>query len=90
MHVKDLKRKNTISFGTIVWFVLGLIIPFWLISLPICWYFALRCYRSGISEVDVLKVTKDEKLNKLALLLASGKISEEQFQSKKAEILLDV
>ncbi|MBR0868807.1 DUF4339 domain-containing protein [Bradyrhizobium tropiciagri] len=36
---------GSFKFGTFVWVVLGLCIPMWPISLPICWFFAYRSYK---------------------------------------------
>ncbi|WP_439530808.1 hypothetical protein [Pannonibacter sp.] len=43
---------NTFKFGTFLWLLAGVIIPFWPISLPICWFFAYRSYRSGTTLAD--------------------------------------
>lgn len=44
--------ENTFKFGTFLWLLAGLIIPFWPISLPVCWFMAYRSYRSGTSLAD--------------------------------------
>lgn len=36
---------GSFKFGTFVWIVVGLIVPLWPISLPICWFFAYRSYK---------------------------------------------
>ncbi len=39
-------RPNEVKFVTVILIVLGLIVPFWPISLPGFWYLAYRSYRS--------------------------------------------
>jgi hypothetical protein len=39
-------RPNEVKFTTIIFIVLGLIVPFWPISLPSFWYLAYRSYRT--------------------------------------------
>ena len=44
---QPVKRPNSFTFKAVVFFVLGLIVPFWPISLPIFWYLAYKSYKSG-------------------------------------------
>ena len=39
--------RDTIKFGTVVWLILGLIVPLWPVSLPLCWWNAYRSYKRG-------------------------------------------
>ena len=41
------EQANSIKFFTITFIILGLIIPFWPISLPLFWYLAYRSYKKG-------------------------------------------
>ena len=40
-------KEGTFTFKVIILFTLGLIIPFWPISLPIFWYLAWKSYKTG-------------------------------------------
>lgn len=42
-------RANTVKFSTCILFILGLILPAWPITLPICWIVAYLTYRSELS-----------------------------------------
>ncbi len=41
------KQPNSFTFKAVVFFVLGLIVPLWPISLPLFWYLAYKSYKSG-------------------------------------------
>ncbi len=41
------KQSNSFTFKAVVFFVLGLIVPLWPISLPLFWYLAYKSYKSG-------------------------------------------
>ena len=41
------KQVNSFTFKAVVFFVLGLIVPLWPISLPFFWYLAWQSYKSG-------------------------------------------
>ncbi|MDA8273005.1 MAG: SHOCT domain-containing protein [Deltaproteobacteria bacterium] len=41
------KQPNSFTFKAVVFFVLGLIVPLWPISLPFLWYLAYKSYKSG-------------------------------------------
>lgn len=41
------ETANTFKFGTFLWFIAGLLIPLWPISLPVCWFMAYKSYKSG-------------------------------------------
>jgi hypothetical protein len=40
-------RPETFTFKVVVFFVLGLIVPLWPISLPLFWYLAWKSYKTG-------------------------------------------
>lgn len=67
-------KKDTFKFGTFMWFVAGMIVPLWPISLPLCWYMAYRSYKSGDDTADKLAALKNAQD-----LKQSGAISEEEF-----------
>ncbi len=48
-----------VKLSTIVWAVLGLIIPLWPISLPVCWYFAYRSYKTPSVHTTILRQVSD-------------------------------
>lgn len=41
------KQPNSFTFKAVVFFVLGLIVPLWPISLPLFWYLAWKSYKTG-------------------------------------------
>lgn len=41
------EKANTFKFSTIVYLVLGLILPLWPITLPLFWFLAYRSYKRG-------------------------------------------
>lgn len=43
--VRAKSKANSFKFDTVVWLIAGLLIPFWPISLPFCWYMAYRSYK---------------------------------------------
>lgn len=96
-------NEDSIKFSTVVFFVLGLIIPFWIITLPLCWFIAYRTFKSGdgtpINKAEAesnkqsifaRKTSPDSKfenIEKLKLLLDSGALTEEEYKVEKAKIL---
>ncbi len=40
-------KEGTFTFKVIMLFALGLIVPFWPISLPVFWYLAWKSYKTG-------------------------------------------
>ncbi|MBK9990655.1 MAG: hypothetical protein IPP19_07990 [Verrucomicrobia bacterium] len=48
------EKANTVKFSTLMLLILGLFIPLWPISLPVCWYFAYKSYKrgEGIAGID--------------------------------------
>ncbi|MHB1681003.1 MAG: SHOCT domain-containing protein [bacterium] len=44
---KNDKQPNSFTFKVVVFFVLGLIVPLWPISLPLFWYLAWKSYKAG-------------------------------------------
>lgn len=84
-HKKQMSKgkANTFKFSTIVFLILGLIIPLWPISLPIFWYLAYKSYSSGIVKEDHTSTGNLDELKKLKELLDLGVISQEEFDAKK-------
>lgn len=94
-------NEDTVKISTIVFFVLGLIIPLWVITLPICWFLAYRSFKSGdgspVSKPQVALQreivieeqgpSKFDNIEKLKSLLDSGALTEEEFLSEKSKIL---
>ena len=76
------EEENTMKFSTVAWFLLGLIIPFWPVSLPVCWWLAYRSYTRGNPRA----VSIDE-LYKANELLKAGAITPEEFDRLKRRTL---
>lgn len=72
------EEKNTIKFSTVIWLILGLIIPFWPISLPLCWWAAHRSYKRGATRAASM-----DELHKANELLKAGAITPEEFARLK-------
>ena len=79
-----MKQANTFSFATIIFLVLGLIVPLWPISLPLFWFLAYRSYKNGSAPQSVLSLTD---LKNAQDLLDEGTITQEEFDRIKANIL---
>ena len=76
------KQPDTVDFKTIVYMFLGIIVPFWPISLPWFWYLAYRTYKKGDTPMRSLADLKEAEG-----LLESGTITQEQFERIKADVL---
>lgn len=76
------EQKNTIKFSTILYLILGLIVPLWPISLPLFWYFAYRSYKSG-AAVDLGQVSSISDLKQAQELFEAGVISAEELAEVK-------
>ena len=73
-------QKESFKFGTLLWFIAGLVVPLWPISLPFCWYMAYRSYKSGDDTSDKLAALKNAQD-----LHDAGAISAEDFQKIKEQ-----
>lgn len=71
-------EMNTFKVSTIMLMLLGIIIPFWPLSLPLFWWLAYRSYKKG--EPAELSITE---LHAAKELLESGAISEEEYDRVK-------
>lgn len=41
---------GSFKFGTFLWIVLGLFVPLWPITLPLCWFMAYRSYKKPAGQ----------------------------------------
>lgn len=41
---------GSFKFSTLLWFIAGLFVPLWPISLPICWYMAYKSYKAPSTQ----------------------------------------
>lgn len=76
------EQANSIKFSTIIFIILGLIVPLWPITLPLFWWLAYRSYKKGYGDSPSLGDLKSAKD-----LLESGAISQKEFESIKAKTL---
>lgn len=76
------EQANTIKFSTIILIVLGIIIPLWPITLPICWWMAYKSYKKGGEAGHSLTDLKNAKD-----LLETGAINQKEFDAIKAKAL---
>ena len=82
------KQANSFTFSTIVFIILGLIVPIWPISLPFFWYLAYRSYKRGDATPLVSSPASSlADLKAAQELLDGGTISQEEFDRIKAGIL---
>lgn len=73
------KQANTIDFKTIIFVILGLILPFWPVSLPLFWFLAYRAYRKGEAPGTSLADLADAQR-----LLDAGTITQAEFDEIRA------
>lgn len=86
---------NTFKFRTLVFIVLAIIIPLWLITLPLFLYLAYKSYAAGRPQVQGAEQPKPSnaqqhvasEIEALHKLLVSGALSEEEFQTQKDRLL---
>jgi hypothetical protein len=74
--------ENTFKFTTVLFLIIGLILPLWPITLPLFFWLAYRSYKNGVPEkppLSELKLAKD--------LLESGAITQEEYDVIKQKIL---
>lgn len=76
------KQPDSIDFKTIVFLLLGVIVPLWPISLPLFWYLAYRAYKRGDGPKRSLA-----DLREAEQLFQSGTITKEEFDRIKADTL---
>jgi cell division septal protein FtsQ len=84
--------QNTFKFRTVIFLILGLIIPLWLITLPLFWFFAYKSYKDGVpvNTIDTSsKITYSnlDELKKLKELLDSGVLNQEEYDTEKKHLL---
>jgi len=94
LETSSLRMAYTFKFSTVVWLLLGLIVPFWIITLPLFWFFAYLSYSSGVNPNLIPKSpaiepapTNLDELKKLKQLLDSGAITNEEFENEKKALL---
>jgi len=94
-------NRETIKLPTVIFFTLGLIVPLWIVTLPLFWFLAYRDYKSPkgkplFNTIDSLASSPAPKqtasqhyasLDKLAELKEKGILNEEEFSAEKAKIL---
>lgn len=76
------EQANTIKFSTVIFIILGIIIPIWPITLPIFWWLAYKSYKKGSEAGHSLADLKSAKE-----LLETGAISQKEFDAIKAKTL---
>lgn len=77
------EQANTIKFSTVIFIILGIIIPMWPITLPVFWWLAYKSYKKGSEaaghSLSDLKSAKE--------LLETGAINQKEFDAIKAKAL---
>ncbi len=76
------KQPNTVDIKTIMFLILGLIVPMWPISLPLFWFLAYRAYKKGVAPPPSLSELADAQR-----LLDAGVISQDEFDNVRSEVL---
>lgn len=76
------EQADTVKFSTIILIVLGIIIPLWPITLPVCWWMAYKSYKKGGEAGHSLAELKSAKE-----LLETGAINQKEFDAIKAKTL---
>ncbi|EGQ7999750.1 SHOCT domain-containing protein [Vibrio vulnificus] len=96
-------KANSFKFSTVIWIIVGLLLPLWPVSLPLCFWMAYKSYQNGEQDEQYSSVTVEtpaieepiqpEKFKTLNAvkeakeLLDSGVITEEEFNKIKSEAL---
>lgn len=85
---------NTFKFSTVVFIILGVIIPFWIITLPLFWFLAYRSYRQGRVADPAADASGGapgpsalDAIEKLKSLLDAGAITRDEFDAQKRKLL---
>lgn len=85
---------DTFKFGTVVFIILGVIIPFWIVTLPLFWFLAYRSYKQGrVADpaVDVAVTARAssalDEIQMLKTLLDAGAITQGEFEAQKRKLL---
>ena len=76
------KQANSFSFATILFIILGIIVPFWPISLPLFWFLAYMSYKKGTAPAPSIT-----DLHTAQELLDRGTITQEEFDRIRANVL---
>lgn len=76
------EQTNTMKFSTIIFIILGLIIPLWPLTLPLFWWLAYRSYKKGRGNEHSLADLKNAKD-----LLETGAINQNEFDAIKSKAL---
>jgi len=71
----DVKYRDTVKVSTVVYIILGIVVPLWIISLPLFWYLAYKSYKAGEEPLQ-LQQMKQEK-----------ETSNKEFEAKTEEFL---
>jgi cell division septal protein FtsQ len=48
--IPEIDNSDTVKVMTVVFFVLGLIVPLWIITLPLFWFLAYKNYKSPVGK----------------------------------------
>lgn len=96
-------KANSFKFSTVIWIIVGLLLPLWPISLPLCFWMAYKSYQNGEQDeqdssvtekasavAEVIQSERDKALNTVKEakeLLDAGAITEEEFSKIKNEAL---
>lgn len=76
------EQANTMKFSTIIFIILGLIIPLWPLTLPLFWWLAYRSYKKGGGNEHSLTDLKNAKD-----LLETGAINQNEYDAIKEKTL---
>jgi len=87
--------ENTFKFRTIIYIILAISIPLWLITFPLFIYLAYRSYVSGEKQHQHTEISKtivaprniSGEIEALHKLVASGALSDAEFQAQKKRLL---
>ncbi len=78
--------QTNIQFKTVVYLLLGIIIPVWPISLPFFWYLAYRSTQVGGAPTQAALGTVGE-LERAQRLRETGAISQDEFERIKSDLI---
>lgn len=85
---------DTFKFSTVVFIILGVIIPFWIVTLPLFWFLAYRSYKQGrpadpaVDSAGAARASNAlDEIQKLKTLLDAGAITQDEFEEQKRKLL---
>lgn len=86
---------NTFKFRTVIFIILSLIVPLWIVTLPLFLFLAYKSYVAGVPQTQIIEQSKPSmtlqnvasEIEALHKLFTAGVLSEAEFQTQKDRLL---